>query len=82
MPGVVANSHGLVGACLPLRQAQGPEPGEGQAIQRGSHLSGKSCAKCARFRNPKSEVQNPKQVKIRMRKYLNAQKACILFRLF
>jgi hypothetical protein len=28
-----------------------------------SHLSGKSRAKCARFRNPKSEVRNPKQVK-------------------
>jgi len=27
------------------------------------HLSGKSRAKCARCRNPKSEVRNPKQVK-------------------
>jgi len=28
-----------------------------------SHLSGKSRAKCTGFRNPKSEVRNPKQVK-------------------
>jgi len=41
-----------------------------------SHLSVKSCAKGARFRNPKSEVRNPKQVKIRMRKYSNVQRAC------
>jgi len=56
------DSTGSGGLSLHRARKQAPMP----ALLRVavlSHLSGKSRAKCARFRNPKSEVQNPKQVK-------------------